>query len=106
MRSSNLRLQNVPSPIRGSAGVSERVIGGDSDGVSSYPKCLSIGAPSSPTLSNLMLYRLDTRLVRAATTANVIYTRYADDITVSGESVENVERFETLATQIIKSTRS
>ena len=36
MRSSNLRLQNVPSPIRGSAGLSERVIGGDSDGVSSY----------------------------------------------------------------------
>jgi hypothetical protein len=36
MRSSNLRLQNVPSPIRGSAGLSERVIAGDSDGVSSY----------------------------------------------------------------------
>jgi hypothetical protein len=53
-----------------------------------------------------MLYRLDTRLFRAATTENVIYTRYADDITVSGESVETVQRFERLAMQIVKSTRS
>src|SRR5258705_9671397 len=39
------------------------------------PKCLSIGAPTSPTLSNIMLYQLDTELFRAATTTNVIYTR-------------------------------
>jgi RNA-directed DNA polymerase len=35
---------------------------------STVPKCLSIGAPTSPMLSNIMLYRLDTMLFRAATT--------------------------------------
>ena len=54
------------------------------------PKCLSIGAPTSPALSNILLYDLDAALTRAANTARVVYTRYADDITVSGASIEAV----------------
>ena len=41
------------------------------------------GAPTSPVLSNMICYRLDTDLLRIAKGARAIYTRYADDITFS-----------------------
>jgi len=70
------------------------------------PKCLSIGAPTSPMLSNIVLFPLDTRLSRAATTTKVAYTRYADDITVSGESIEDVRQFENRLIRILDSMKS
>lgn len=41
------------------------------------------GAPTSPILSNMICYRLDTDLLLLAKSARAIYTRYADDITLS-----------------------
>jgi RNA-directed DNA polymerase len=41
---------------------------------------LTIGAPSSPTISNKLLYGLDGRLARIAADHDVKYTRYADDL--------------------------
>lgn len=41
------------------------------------------GAPTSPILSNMICYRLDTDLLRIAKSARAIYTRYADDISFS-----------------------
>jgi RNA-directed DNA polymerase len=41
------------------------------------------GAPTSPVLSNMICYRLDTDLLLIAKTSRAIYTRYADDITFS-----------------------
>lgn len=41
------------------------------------------GAPTSPVLSNMICFRLDTELLRIAKGARTIYTRYADDITFS-----------------------
>lgn len=41
------------------------------------------GAPTSPRLSNLVNYRLDARLSGMATALGGVYTRYADDITIS-----------------------
>lgn len=41
------------------------------------------GAPTSPVLSNMICFRLDSELLRAAKAARSIYTRYADDITFS-----------------------
>ena len=41
---------------------------------------LTIGAPSSPTISNKLLYNVDTRLAQIAAAHNVHYTRYADDL--------------------------
>jgi RNA-directed DNA polymerase len=73
---------------------------------SSSPQCLSIGAPTSPALSNILLYDLDTALSRAADTANVVYTRYADDITVSGASIESVRGFEDRLMQILRRMKS
>jgi retron-type reverse transcriptase len=41
------------------------------------------GAPSSPVLSNMICFRLDKKLMGIAKEARCIYTRYADDITLS-----------------------
>lgn len=41
------------------------------------------GAPTSPVISNMICFRLDTELLRIAKDARAIYTRYADDITFS-----------------------
>jgi RNA-directed DNA polymerase len=73
---------------------------------SSIPRCLSIGAPTSPMLSNIILFRLDTRLSGAAASTKVSYTRYADDITVSGESIEDVRKFEGWLIRTLHSMKS
>jgi len=41
------------------------------------------GAPTSPRLSNLVNYRIDARLAGMASRLGAVYTRYADDITLS-----------------------
>ena len=41
------------------------------------------GAPTSPRLSNLVNYRMDARLSGLAAALGGVYTRYADDITIS-----------------------
>lgn len=42
---------------------------------------LSIGAPSSPFISNTLLYDFDCRVNDECTRLGIIYTRYADDLT-------------------------
>ncbi|EKN6414448.1 RNA-directed DNA polymerase [Yersinia enterocolitica] len=44
---------------------------------------LSVGAPSSPAVSNFCLYFFDVAVSEYCDKANVIYTRYADDLTFS-----------------------
>jgi hypothetical protein len=43
------------------------------------------GAPTSLALANLVAYRLDRRLAGLAKACGVTYTRYADDLTFSGD---------------------
>ena len=69
-------------------------------------KCLAIGAPSSPALSNIMLFRLDTTLSELAARLKVIYTRYADDITISGSRIEDLLRFEAAFMRTLRAMRS
>lgn len=45
--------------------------------------CLSIGAPSSPLLSNTILYDFDSEISAWCAENKIIYTRYADDLTFS-----------------------
>ncbi|WP_294274600.1 retron St85 family RNA-directed DNA polymerase [uncultured Chryseobacterium sp.] len=45
------------------------------------------GAPSSPFLSNIIAKRLDIRLSAFCKKFNLNYTRYADDLTVSGDFI-------------------
>lgn len=45
------------------------------------------GAPTSPALSNIICRQLDNRLAKAASRCDLVYSRYADDLTFSGETV-------------------
>ncbi|MEY0232387.1 retron St85 family RNA-directed DNA polymerase [Providencia manganoxydans] len=44
---------------------------------------LSVGAPSSPTISNFCLYEFDKQLSELCYKLDICYTRYADDLTFS-----------------------
>lgn len=46
---------------------------------------LAIGAPSSPWLSNVLMYEFDDLITRAVAEDHVIYSRYADDLTFSAK---------------------
>lgn len=48
-----------------------------------YNGHLPQGGPASPVLSNMVCFRLDRALLKLAKDANCIYTRYADDISLS-----------------------
>lgn len=47
---------------------------------------LAIGAPSSPWLSNTILFEFDTRVVEYCKAKDIVYTRYADDLALSTNS--------------------
>lgn len=49
-------------------------------------RCLPQGAPTSPALSNIISYTMDCKLAALAVENDLTYTRYADDLTFSGDS--------------------
>ncbi|WP_164156000.1 retron St85 family RNA-directed DNA polymerase [Sandarakinorhabdus rubra] len=51
---------------------------------------LSIGAPSSPIVSNLLMYDFDERLSKLLEGHKIVYTRYADDLTFSAPRTGNL----------------
>lgn len=51
-----------------------------------YKDRLPQGAPTSPTLSNLVSLRMDKRIGEYCKKHNFIFTRYADDITISSKN--------------------
>ncbi len=53
-----------------------------------YNGSLPQGAPTSPILSNTIAKRMDRRIQGFAKTVGLSYTRYADDITLSGEYID------------------
>jgi Retron-type reverse transcriptase len=57
------------------------------------------GAPTSPMISNLIASNLDTKLTRFCLKRNLLYSRYADDITISGGKA--LPRYKTLIFRII-----
>lgn len=65
------------------------------------------GAPTSPALANLSCYSLDLRLAGLARSFGATYTRYADDLTFSGDQrfVDSLNVFIPLATKIIRAER-
>lgn len=58
------------------------------------------GAPTSPILSNILMLKLDKRLSNLAKFFKADYTRYADDITFSGN--RNISKMIPLILKIIK----
>jgi RNA-directed DNA polymerase len=60
------------------------------------------GAPSSPAITNLVCRRLDRRLAGLAHANGFVYTRYADDITFSGDDFGRVGRLLHGACEIVR----
>lgn len=67
-----------------------------------YKRILSIGAPSSPTLSNMLMYDFDTIIYKYCSENNVVYTRYADDLTFSCNEAFKLKDVEKYVTNISK----
>lgn len=55
---------------------------------------LSVGAPSSPALSNALLFDFDCEVYRHALAARIVYTRYADDMFLSSVEPKALAEFE------------
>lgn len=58
------------------------------------------GAVTSPALSNVIAHRLDARITGLAKKYQVNYTRYADDMTFSGERIS--KRFQSFIKKIVE----
>jgi retron-type reverse transcriptase len=60
------------------------------------------GAPSSPLLSNAYLFQTDSMLSEMASALGLAYTRYADDLTFSGDNRSKVEEALTIAEVVLR----
>jgi hypothetical protein len=60
------------------------------------------GAPTSPHLSNALLLKMDRRLAGLARSTGFAYTRYADDLTFSGEDIAQAHALRILAARIVE----
>ena len=66
---------------------------------------MTIGAPSSPVLSNILMFDFDRELTQYCNANNVIFTRYADDLFFSTRKrniLSNIEGYVLKLTQEIK----
>lgn len=68
-----------------------------------YHGTLPQGAPTSPFLSNLVCTNLDRRFFKLAKKLGATYTRYADDITISGD--KNILEFQSVFKRIIRTEK-
>lgn len=64
-------------------------------------KRLSIGAPSSPHVSNMVMFPFDEAVSIAARNYRLVYSRYADDIYISGHAGADLERFDAILRQLL-----
>ncbi len=63
---------------------------------------LSIGAPSSPFVSNVIMFDFDTHMDKWAKENDFIYTRFADDITISCQKKQDTKTITALLNQTLK----
>jgi hypothetical protein len=56
--------------------------------------CLSIGAPTSPLLSNILMFDFDRRVSAFCHARDITYTRYADDLSFSAARSEDLQAIE------------
>jgi retron-type reverse transcriptase len=60
------------------------------------------GAPTSPGVSNALLMKMDHRLAGLARRYGFSYTRYADDLTFSGDDIDAAHALRLLAARVVK----
>lgn len=70
--------------------------------ICTYQNGLPQGGVTSPSLSNLLNIRMDRRISGYASKKNLIYTRYADDITLSSRNPDKLASAYKVIEQIIK----
>jgi RNA-directed DNA polymerase len=63
---------------------------------------LAIGAPTSPHLSNLLMYEFDREMFEKAANEVVTYTRYADDLTFSAARTGHLQPIEKLVRRTLR----
>lgn len=68
--------------------------------------CLSIGAPTSPMLSNILMIDFDRRVSTFCAAHNVTYTRYADDLSFSADSSEQLKVVEKAVLELCGRSKS
>ncbi len=67
---------------------------------------LAVGAPSSPALSNVLMYEFDETIVSLLEQDHVTYTRYADDMTFSAKRTGYLQGVDRALRATIKKVRS
>lgn len=66
-----------------------------------YNNSLPQGSPASPKFANLVCSKLDARIQGFAGKNNIVYTRYADDITLSSQSLKPLLKAQSIIPSII-----
>jgi RNA-directed DNA polymerase len=59
------------------------------------------GGVCSPYISNLVCYKLDNRFVGLCSTRDILYTRYADDLTFSADNKETLKKIRKVIEEIV-----
>jgi len=67
---------------------------------------LSIGAPTSPMLSNVLMRDFDQRIAAFCAAHAVVYTRYADDLTFSAETSKRLALVEQAVLNLVARLKS
>lgn len=73
---------------------------------SAQPRFLSVGAPSSPIVSNILMHAFDEELNSRSKRFGINYTRYADDITLSAASIGPLLEIENSIPRILAKSKS
>ena len=75
-------------------------------GGSFHPRILSIGAPTSPYISNAMMFDIDDEISKEMARRGISYSRYADDITLSGPDFGSVQEAAQIAKTVVRKSSS
>lgn len=66
---------------------------------------LSIGAPTSPFISNTIMYEFDEAISNVCKEKNIIYTRYADDLSFSTNKKNILFEFVSIVADLLKNSQ-
>ena len=63
---------------------------------------LPIGSPASPAITNIYMFGFDEKMIRVCAERGLVYTRYADDLTVSGQDRSALNDIPAFVSDILK----